>query len=880
MFRRLAEAFDTGTGTASSNPHLDYVTQQSTYYHTAPNMILSGTSGLPGFDQAIQTVNPTNSSRQNYAVENPNDIFMTGLSPQLTQAATQCAAGSIDDLIAAKNPQAEVGCGWMYTPPNQNNPYPTVSQGMLGTQKGPLPGFDLPAYKKWFFDLQLAKKQMLMDKCKALKACTDVDEDVFQGSCGYCTDTNQGVPIDSVGQPLYPNDPRGTCSSGSIVRTGASCPPPPSGPPSIRDQTCVPVNGRLSAACLYNTVLSGGCSDNGTLAMALSGSPNPTNYIGSIQNGDAIALYQRTANPPMNLDLFTQGQTTVSAALQQVRQLASNAQQPSSTALGASARDLCLQRGAISGYDLCSNLPDGTQAPFDMACLQQLFLKMGGQPKGSAYPTIATMATYNAMGTLGAVKQYWNQLVTNMKSADSFVDYATQRDAMIQFLGISPETAIVRAPYTQGVEVFWFVPVPGNPQKVAGFLKRTIERDLVQLQPGPSHVPQIGGGAFGCCVQLTDIRAASNSSVKFTVMVDDGFWIAVNQPANIDKTAMSQLIADVPGLFENLGLQGPTSYQSQQCTPLHGSQPNLMKVYYEDAGGGWNALQVNPQSCNGPNYFQSQYYSLTCDARAPFLTYEVGPKSGIWEELRNPGLFSQFMGVAGPDYHTRTDEQSHVPGKKSFMRMTGSSSYLNMPNIAFQSWKSMSFAVRFQTMPVKETLCHIFPGGTRADSFAILATPMNGSTAVISVQHSYTGGSTILPTPYQISLGTWYLFYVNNNKTSFDLYCNSFDGFHATKGAGSSVNLSAGGSPLWATNATWNPAPGQPSQPCNLLFGGGLFQGSWGGVYGTSSFQFDLAWVHFFDKTLTQDDVVKECDCSWIYTQFPDSYNTYKVLSG
>lgn len=875
MFRRLAEAFETDTG----NAHLDYVNKQNAYYNAVPNMILSGTSGLPGFDQAIQTSNTAGQGIQNYAVKNPNDIFMTGVSPNLEQMARQCSASALDNLIAAKNPNAPIGCGWMYTGPTKNSPYPEVSKGMVGNAKGPLPGFDVPNYKKWFFDLQLAKKQLLMDKCKALKACTDVDSEVFQGSCGYCTDIGQGVPIDSVGKPLYPNEPMGSCSPGSIVRSGASCPPPPTGPQPIRDKTCDPVNGRLSAACLYNTALSGGCTDNGALAMALKSSPNPSDYMASLRNGDAMTIYQRSANPPMNLNLFSQGQTTVSAALQEIRQLAGNATKPSSTAIGAAARDLCLQRGAIKGYDQCSNLPDGTQSPFDMACLQQLFLKMGGQPKGKAFPTIATMATYNAMGTLGAVKQYWSQLITNMKSADGFVDYATQRDAMIQFLGITPEKSIVRAPYTQGVEVLWFVPVPGNPQRVAGFLKRTIERDIVQLQAGPSRVSQIGGGGFGCCVQMMDVRAPSDFSAKFTVTVDDGFWIAVNQPADIDKTAMAQRTADVPGLFENLGLQGPTMYQSKACTPLNTATPNIVKMYYEDAGGGWNAFQVTPQTCSGVNAFQPQYYSLTCDARAPFLTYEVG-KSGVFEELRNPGLFAQFLGVGNPEYHLRTDERSAVPGKKPFIRLNGSGSYINMPNIAFQSWKSMSFAVRLQTMPVKETLCHLFPGASKSDSFAIIATPVNGSTSIISVQHSWAGGSEMINTNYYLSVGTWYMFYVNNNKTSFDLYCNSVDGFLSSGGAATVTTMTAVNRvPMWKTNATWNPAPGQPAEPCNILFGGGLFQGQWGGVYGSSSFQFDLAWIHFFDKTLTKEDVVRECKANWLYTQFPDSYNKYVTRS-
>ena len=880
MFRRLAEAFDTGSENKTGNAHLDYVNQQNTYYNAAPNMILSGTSGLPGFDKAIQTTNTAGQGLQNYAVKNPNDIFMTGVSPNLTKMATQCAASSLDDLIAAKNPNATVGCGWMYTPPNKNSPYPAVSQGMIGNEKGPLPGFDTPAYKKWFFDLQLAKKQLLIDKCKALKACTDVDENTFKGSCGYCTDIGQGVPIDSVGKPLYPNEPHGTCSPGSIIRSGASCPAPSSGPQSIRDKTCEPVNGRLTAACLYNTALSGGCSDNGTLAMALNNSPNPSDYMASIRNSDAMTIYQRSANPPINLNLFSQGQTTVSAALQEIRQLASNATKPSTSAIGAAARDLCLQRGAIKGYDQCSNLPDGTQSPFDMACLQQLFLKMGGLPKGSAYPSIATMATYNAMGTLGAVKQYWSQLMTNMKKADGFVDYATQREAMIQLLGISPESAIVRAPYSQGVEVLWFVPVPGNPHRVVGFLRRTIERDIVQLQAGPSRIPQIGGGGFGCCVQMMDVRAPSDFSAKFVVTVDDGFWIAVNQPADIDKTAMIQQSADTPGLFENLGLQGPTMYQSNSCTPLTASKPNIVKMFFEDAGGGWNAFQVTPQICNGINAFQPQYYSLTCEARAPFLTYEVG-KSGNFEELRNPGLFGQFLGAGGYQTYSRTDDRSSVPGKKAFIRLIGSSSAVNMPNIAFQSWKTMTFAVRFQTMPVKETLCHLFPGASRSDSFGIIATAVNGSQAKIHIEHHYIGGNRIFNTSHVITIGTWYLFFVNNNETSLSLYGNSIDSFLSPRGNyGSWTSMtSIDNGRLWNKNATWSPAPGQPAQPCNIAFSGGNFQGQWGGMYGSSSFQFDLAWVHFFDKQITFEDLLRDCKADWIYTQFPDSYNKYTSLS-
>ena len=881
MFRRLAETFDGGQ--ADSDPHTQYIDQSTRYFDTLPNMILSATPGLPGFNKAIQSVDTMGQGLQNEAVKHSDEIFRPDVSPELALLASKCATSTVDELIAMKNSTLGVGCGWMYTPPNRGSPYPVLSKGMIGNKDGPLAGFDAPEYKKWFFDLQLAKKKALMDKCKALKGCTDVDQDIFQGSCGYCTDTNQGVPIDKGGKALYPTDPLGNCTD--VITSRSQCPPPPtSGPQPVIDRTCDPVNGRLSSDCLYRQVISAGCTDNGALAIALNGATQPDDYIANLRKGDAVKLYNRTVNPPLDLDMFRQGQATVNQVLQEVRVLSGNTSKPSNSAIGAAARDLCLQRGAIKGYNTCENLPDGQAPPFDLGCLQELFLKIGGQPAGSAYPTTTNLPKYNNMGTLGAVKQYWNELIANMKTSDSFADYNTQSNALKAVLGISPETSITRAPYTQGIEVFWFVLVPGQPQRVIGFLKRTIERDWILLRSGPSGISQLGGISYGSMVQMTDVRVQTDTSARFHVVVDDGFWLAVNQPADIDKEAMARTTADQPGLFENLGLQGPTPYQSNASTLFRASKPNIMKMYFEDAGGGWNALQLTIQPA-----FRPTMYSLTCEPRAPFLTYEVGPKSGIWEELRNPGMFSQFMGVQNPNYYVRTDDKKAVPGKKAFMRMNGSSSYINMPNIAFQSWKTMSFAVRFQSMPVKETLCHIYPSSDSSWSFAIIATPINGSTAAISIEVNYYGRNAWggfradrneIPTVYRLNVGSWYMFYINNKKTSFDVYCNSIDGFLSSNGASTMTSVTLdGNTPLWNVNATWNPAPGQNRQPCNILFGGGLNNLSWGGVYGTSSFTYDLAWVHFFDRQMNNDDVVRECKCDWIYTQFVDTFDNYKTLS-
>jgi hypothetical protein len=851
MFRALEGFYD-------SNANFKLLQEKQ---YSPDNFILSATSGLPGFADAIRTSSTYDKKYQNDAIPNPDQVFKSDVSPELAAMSAKCVSGSMDDLLRDKNAD-RVGCGWLYTQPNQNSPYPIVSQGFLGTKDGPIQSLNPPNYKQWFFNLQEAKKQMLIDKCKALKACTDVDSAVFNGVCAFCTDTNEGVPIDAVGKSLY-----NSCTDSSLVTNKGQCPSPViDGPQPITDRTCEPINGRLSLGCLHRTVLSAGCSENGALAIALAGS---LQSVDNLRNSDAVKLYNRVANPPINMDIFRNGNTTVNTVLNETRQLVGNTQRPVNTSIGAAARDLCINRGSSNLYDSCSELSDASTAPFELKCLQTFFLKMGGNAQGTAYPTLSNKSQYDSMVTLGAIKQYWGKLIADMKG-EGFLDYATQSAALTKMIGIVPEQMIVRAPYKQGVEVFWFVPIPGNPRRVTGFLKRTIEKKFVQFQDGPSNVPQLGGIGYGCMLQLTDVRAPVNFSTKFRVRVDDGFWVAVNQPANIDKTAMNQGTADQPGLFENLGMQGPTTYQSNACTVFHSGMPNITKLYHEDAGGGWAAFTFSAIACSGTPALDYKYLSLTCEGRAPFLTYEVSPSS-IFEELRNPGLFGQFLRLVGMDYHTRTDEKTGVPGKKGFVRMNSANSAIDMTNIAFQSWKTMTAAIRFISMPVKESIINITSGNYY---FNVIATN-NGSNAAITIE-SNINGVQVINTYNQIPINTWYLFRIDNLGTGFSLAFDTFTNIINNNGRLNVVTVNSR-TQLWNINGTYHPAPGQPYDACKVLIGTNGYMNSslWKSYYSTSAFNYDVAWVHFFDGVTNDNDMKREAMVNWKYTQFPSSYDSY-----
>lgn len=865
MFRTLA-SFNEGF-----SPHSNYITKQQTHYDARPNMVPSATSGLKGFDNAIRTA-PTYDSTdyQEYAVKNPNDIFMPTETSNLTELAKRCASSDLDTLINDKNPTERIGCGWLYTAPNRGSTYPIVSRGALGHRDGAFDAFDIPAHRKWFFDLQEAKRQTLLDKCKALTTCTNVENAEFNGVCGFCSDINQGIPLDS----RYQDKNSSMCN---VITKKDACPKPnPNGPQPIMDRTCEPQNGVLSRTCLRQQVLSAGCDRKGTLATALLDADESRN----LAKHTTVTIYNRVANPPFNASIFVGGKTTVDNVLREVRQLAGNTSKLDTSAIGAAARDLCLQRGAIEKYDACNDLSDSSAPPHNMTCLQQVFLKMGGNQRGTLHPSNANVDFYNGKGTIGQIKQHLMERIETMKNTNGGVPYNEQKEALIQMIGIRPEDVIIRAPYKQGVEVFWFTPTVMNPRKVGAFLKRTIEPKIVTFNDGPSKVPQIGNHGYGVMLQLADIRAPSDATARLQVRVDDGFWVAVNYPPEIDEYAFTQVAPpgswtaptmDKPGFFSNMGLQGPTAYNSWAGDiSLNSSTPNIMKLYHQDAGGGWaafgftgtNILDTN----NGSN---RKYLSLTCEHNAPFLTFEVSKRSKF-EELRNPGIFAQFTTMIGVDVRTRTDEKASVPGKNSFARLSTARSIIDLKNIAFQSWKTITIPIRILSMSTNmETIIALACGPNYYFNVVVLR---NGQ---VQVWHNVQNRATLVTNINAVlAVNQWYLFKIDNLGTGFTITCNLVSDVIANNGSMHSTSSMQGNQAVWKVNETWTPTPGQNYGTCNIMLGTATKNG-WYGMVSSAAFTFDVTWVHFFDRIATPREILRDCNADWKYTQFPTTFNTY-----
>lgn len=273
----------------------------------------------------------------------------------------------------------------------------------------------------------------------------------------------------------------------------------------------------MPADILQRPVMMAGISDAGVRPVALGLTVDmPYEEVPPLGvNHESVKIYHHVTQPPLRMDTFRHGAVGVEQVLRTVEEPGQKTKEDVVVVM----RDPLLQKETLQTFDFCSDLPDMTLPPFSAECIQRLFRGMGGLPAGRAYPTEETvLLRYNTMQNLGTVKRYFHLLASSLKSEDSKV----KEEAMMDLFGISSPAA-TRAPFHPGVEVFWFIPVLGQPNQVAGLLKRTIETDLVQFDAA-SRIPQLDGvgttGAAITMLQLTDVRAKQNVALRFGVTVD------------------------------------------------------------------------------------------------------------------------------------------------------------------------------------------------------------------------------------------------------------------------------------------------------------------------------------------------------------------------
>jgi hypothetical protein len=350
----------------------------------------------------------------------------------------------LSSLASKEDTQARMRCGWVYNTAN-----PDSSRGAYGGPDGPV---RTTASGLWMWDLKAAKERHHTDICKGIQSCSDVEASLYKQRCGWCASSGKAVPVVN-GKVAYPYNDNTNCPANQLTTSVSRCPAPPpitdpNQPKSPADTCRANENGSIPRDCLLQKVITAGCTDNGALAQALrSGSDN--DYTNVLRDQNAFKIFQLRAAVPMNETGLKTGKITITDALNDFKRVNDQSASEAITGLKAAARDLCLNKGELDNFDFCSEIKDTETGPFTLDCLQNSFLRSGGQKAGSHYPTQGNIKQWNSLPNWGAVKKQIQLIFQRTRSADR----KTQEQGMMEYYGIRLRNK--QKPQPGGLEMAW-----------------------------------------------------------------------------------------------------------------------------------------------------------------------------------------------------------------------------------------------------------------------------------------------------------------------------------------------------------------------------------------------------------------------------------------
>lgn len=777
-----------------------------------------------------------------------------GTSPELLAMQENCQASDIDTAAAGTNPRAKYRCGWLY----KRDPasiVPKISEGWLGTEEGPLDIFDKKPEGRWFWDLEEAKKAVLIDRCSNIRNCADLASPILSQSCGYCKVSKRGIAIGPTGQPLYPADVGQNCAPDQIVRAAQFCPPP--APPRIDPVTrqvvpsptsvCTRLpNGRLAQDCLIQQVRMAGCADTGSLSMALKANNNPQDYLATLKTNNAYKVYQDRSPTKLSEMMLSQGTIGAEVALQDFTALAnlSRSAAQRDTALGKAAFDLCTTAGTIDTFDFCTEIADSSPPPFGLDCLQKEFKKAGGIPAGTLYPSQKTIQMYNAMPTWLSVKEFIRTLSQQTRSTDISV----QEKALMEFLGIRRETLLEpTVPKINAYEIFNF---RAHTNDNAIFMGRVFSNgeDGFPVISNLSQLPAAAGPKNSAFVIVSDLRPGKPTPVQFSfpVAISNGVSMTING----DRERMNERMADKPTDYRRDFPHGKEMATSAACTSLAAAGRNFMKIYYNNPLGTAAEFQVQVRDCAGPQAqakkLPGSWIALSQEIKAPVLSFEVrsrdyraqGPRLGL-HEYRMPEFF--IVDNSSVFVEDRPSNLGGVPNRMRYVTLESTESKLEVNKLMHvDSWTAFTLCFRLNrpNKVAEESVMAYRLGNLRVINKA------DGTTVVeIKGQPFITA---------RLKIGEWYVLYLEKTNTA-GWWSNFIAGgiFSADFVAGNSSAPNFAGSRTFSEN--------HPICPNGV----GIF--SFGkDAAGPVSAGVSIAWLRFYDHVLKGDELRKDLNNKWI----------------
>lgn len=341
----------------------------------------------------------------------------------------------------------------------------------------------------------------------------------------------------------------------------------------------------------------------------------------------------------------------------------SNSEAPGKLQTGV--RDIYL-KGAVERYDFCTELQDSTPGPFSLECLQNEFIRQGGQQTGSAFPSEKNLHVWDSLKKWLHVKEEIQRLISRTLETD----LKKKEEGMKLFYGVGLTNEVVSQNPDPGVEVFWFTHHI-DITKPTTFLGRRIRSVIPSLNLMTTEP--------GSAVFFTSVVSNHRAPCEYRVTSFNGFSLYFNSP--IAKVYNNKMVMDTTELA-SLHNGGDAAVKSSLLI-LTEDVNRLSGYLYYLKGNAYYKLEVQCSEF-GPGWVElpRTHLQLVQEPFAPMISFEIQQNPGTYgcdyplcdKRLGGFKMKWEQEGWGGPSlqYRGESVDQMLFPLKKHFFSFPSS----------------------------------------------------------------------------------------------------------------------------------------------------------------------------------------------------------------
>jgi len=361
--------------------------------------------------------------------------------------------------------------------------------------------------------------------------------------------------------------------------------------------------------------------------------------------------------------------------------------------LQTTTRDMYL-KGPVERYDFCTELLDSTPGPFPLECLQNEFIRQGGQRTGSLYPSQTNLAHWNSKKKWLHVKQEIENIITATLDTRPIA----KEEAMKGFYGVGLGQPAEPIAPQEGVEIFWFshhidVTMPTT------FLGRRIR----------SMIPYLNTNTFepGSIVFFTSLITDKWSQSQFRVNSLNGFSLYFNSHmTRVYNNKMESNANELASLHN-----GGNATSTSNVIPMRPDINRLSGYLYYGKGITYYKLEAEcPEFGPGWKEIPRGNLQLVQEPFAPMVSFEIERSPQTWGcdyplcDRRFGGFKMKWEqdGWGGPSLQFRGEsvDQMQFPLRKNYMSFPSSKCSIKSKfSLHYSSFMTLTMLITIRSCP-------------------------------------------------------------------------------------------------------------------------------------------------------------------------------------